>query len=74
MIYVIAGNHREAQSWAQSQGLAPRQWRYVYDANSIIGLRRPVVVLTGRHWANENVGEMLRYLQSPAYDAVIIRG
>src|SRR5215510_4931622 len=53
MICIIAGNYREAETWARGQMLADNEWFYPFDKKDLYGRQNFHVVVIGT--AGQNV-------------------
>ncbi len=49
-LYVVAGNLREAERWAERCHLVPGDWRYVGSVERLAGSRRITYTLVGTYW------------------------
>lgn len=48
-IYVLAGNHRQAEYWARERALSRDAWAYLSGPESVLGLRDIDVVRVGTY-------------------------
>jgi len=68
VLFVLAGNHAQAEYHARDAGLKPSQWHYLFDATPLLGTRKPRVWMVG-HWSEHpGVAEIRREMR--ARDAI----
>lgn len=61
-LYIVAGNHKQAQWLARDLQLAPNQWVYLHRKDQLKGLRYITYTTFGSAWENpvSRMGEDLR--------------
>ncbi len=62
-LFVIAGNQREAETWAQRCYLAPAAWRYVSSVQRLASRRRVTYVLVGSYYRRSDWPELRERLR-----------
>lgn len=54
MILVIAGSHQEFEYWRRQKRLSPRDVRYVYSEEQLLGIRGATLEKWG-HWQDSPI-------------------
>lgn len=65
MIYVVAGDARQAKRWAREHGIAPPHWRSVLSPVDLDGVSSGVFIRIGTFYQQENaenIDERLKIL------------
>lgn len=58
MIFVVAGDMRQAKQWAREHGIAPPHWKAVLSPVDIEGARDGVFVRIGTFYQREKASEI----------------
>lgn len=61
-LYIVAGNHKQAQWLARDLQLAPNQWVYIHRKDQLKGIRSFLYTTFGSAWENPvtRMGEDLK--------------
>ena len=61
---ILAGNHKEAFSWAKERKLKPTEWLYIFDLKNLIGcnLDKSTLVMIGTYRARSDMSKILDFL------------
>ena len=63
---LLAGNHKEAASWANQRKLKSTEWIYIFDIKNVIGynINNSTLVMVGTYNKRSDLSEILNYLAS----------
>jgi len=68
VLYIIAGNWSQANSYAYDYSIEPWRWKYVYDINVIKGLRNIKYVYVGTYYERPDIDEIESMIYIMNYD------
>lgn len=59
MLYILAGDDKQARACAAWLELQPKQWRTLRDGDELRGIDRPKVLQFGTFWRHERFNEIM---------------
>ena len=58
-LFIISGNYSQYDWWIKERGLSSKEWIYVYDSNTIRGIRNPGGRLVGTWYERPDAFDIL---------------
>lgn len=62
-LYIAAGNHQQAVTWAKHWGLAPTEWRYISWSQTLEGTRDVRYAIVGTFYDRSDSRDILGTLK-----------